>query len=78
MMGQIAEIFGTPQLLARFALDNADYSRHMIRQMQINPTLVEIVADRLQECVNNPDTRDYLVLTESGFNFEVQHCRLSL
>jgi len=68
-MGQIAEIFGTPQLFARYVLDNADYSRHMLRQMQINPAFVEIVADRLQECVNDPDTRDYLVLTELAAAF---------
>jgi len=63
-MGQIAEIFGTPQLLARFALDSADYSRHMIRLIRENPALVEGIANALQECVKDPDTRDYLVLTE--------------
>nr|RNF61643.1 hypothetical protein EC580_08130 [Acidithiobacillus sulfuriphilus] len=63
-MGQIAKIFGTPQLLARFALDSADYSTHMIRQIKENPILAIVMAEGLLECVQDPDTRDYLVLTE--------------
>jgi hypothetical protein len=69
MAAQGPKIFGTPQLCAQFALDSAGYSRHMIRQMQINPALVEIVAGRLLECVKDPDTRDYLILTELAAAF---------
>ena len=62
--GQIARIFRTPQIMARFALDNADYSRHMIRLIKENPLIAEVIAEALQEGVKDPDTRDYLVLTE--------------
>ena len=63
-MGQIAQIFGTPEFLARVVLDNADYSSHMVRLLRLDPELARVVAEGLLECVNDPDTRDYLVLTE--------------
>lgn len=58
------DIFGTPQLLARRVLDNADYYGHLTRLIRENPAIAEVVGNALQECVKDPDTRDYLVLTE--------------